>query len=91
MEQKKNTTEPGNSFPRFYWEIDAPIEERSICVSPGTFIKIDTLTFLCVESSIPPHCVGCDAPHELCQVMCCMPIDRRDRKYVLFKCVHDNE
>lgn len=87
MEQKKDLMEHGGHFSRLYLEIDAPIGERTLCVPPGTLIRLDKLTFLCVESLTSPHCVGCDASHEVCDFTCCSPYDRNDGKYVQFKCV----
>lgn len=86
MEQKKININQGNPT-RMHLELQVPNKERTLCVEPGTFIGTDTHIFLCTESQTPPHCVDCDAPRELCQIMCCMPIDRLDKKYVQFKCV----
>lgn len=89
MKQKKINNKQGNPT-RMHLVIRVPNKERSLCVEPGTFIRTKTHIFVCTESPIPPHCVDCDAPRELCKIMCCLPIERRDRKFVQFRRVSSN-
>lgn len=89
MGQKKHNMKSNPT--RMHLVSQVPNKERSMCVAPGTFIETDTHIFLCTESPTPPHCKDCDATRELCRIMCCMPYDRRDDKYVQFKCVSENE
>lgn len=90
MEQKKINIKQVKPT-RMHLELQLPNKERTLCVEPGTFIGTDTHIFVCTESPIQPHCVDCDAPRELCKIMCCMPKDRLDRKYVQFRCVSSND
>lgn len=90
MEQKKINLETVDST-RIHLVIEVPNKERSLSVVPGTFIRTDTHTFLCIESPTPPHCLDCDAPRDMCRIMCCMPFDRYDEKFIQFKCVSVDE
>lgn len=89
MVQKKTNTNRDNPT-RMHLIMQVPIKDRSMCVEPGTFIGTDSDIYMCTEASLPSHCVECDAPREFCKIMRCMPYDRPDRQYVIFKCVHSN-
>lgn len=89
MEQKKNNINRIHPL-RMHFSMQVPTKDRSMCVAPGTIIETDTHTLICTETPLPPHCVDCDATRELCKIMRCMPYDRQDRKYVVFKSICSN-